>query len=140
VLTDLRLGREMLSHKSGMDPAIPEYDPATWHSPSPAPPRSGGSGGGVLVSRGISSLTTPAPHSSGNKFVGEPGIQVSRPFPSWNWSILTDIYLCHACSDHEILRVETARQVIVAQQLFNTLFYIFSSVILMNLLIAVSST
>jgi hypothetical protein len=36
--------------------------------------------------------------------------------------------------------VETARQVIVAQQLFNTLFYIFSSVILMNLLIAVSST
>jgi hypothetical protein len=92
------------------------------------------------VSRGISSLTTPAPHSSGNKFVGEPGIQVSRPFPSWNWSILTDIYLCHACSDHEILRVETARQVIVAQQLFNTLFYIFSSVILMNLLIAVSST
>ena len=27
---------------------------------------------------------------------------VSRPFPSWNRSILTDIYLCHACSYHEI--------------------------------------
>jgi hypothetical protein len=24
--------------------------------------------------------------------------QVSRPFPSWNRSILTEIYLCHACS------------------------------------------
>jgi hypothetical protein len=28
--------------------------------------------------------------------------QVSRVFPSWNRSILTEIYLCHACSDHEI--------------------------------------
>eukprot|EP01047_Picozoa_sp_COSAG01_P018078 COSAG01_NODE_973_length_12368_cov_12.435732_4_plen_55_part_00 len=27
---------------------------------------------------------------------------VSRPFPSWNWSILTEIYLCHACSYHKI--------------------------------------
>jgi hypothetical protein len=27
---------------------------------------------------------------------------VSRPFPSWNRSILTEIYLCHACSYHEI--------------------------------------
>jgi hypothetical protein len=27
---------------------------------------------------------------------------VSRPFPSWNRSTLTEIYLCHACSDHEI--------------------------------------
>jgi hypothetical protein len=27
---------------------------------------------------------------------------VSRPFPSWNRSILTEIYLCHACSCHEI--------------------------------------
>jgi hypothetical protein len=26
---------------------------------------------------------------------------VSGPFPSWNRSILTEIYLCHACSDHE---------------------------------------
>jgi hypothetical protein len=33
---------------------------------------------------------------------------VSRPFPSWNWSILTEIYLCHACSDHEILRTKPA--------------------------------
>jgi hypothetical protein len=27
---------------------------------------------------------------------------VSRPFPSWTRSILTEIYLCHACSYHEI--------------------------------------
>jgi hypothetical protein len=25
---------------------------------------------------------------------------VSRAFPSWTRSILTEIYLCHACSDH----------------------------------------
>jgi hypothetical protein len=36
--------------------------------------------------------------------------RVSRPFPSWNRSILTDIYLCHACSGQEILRTETAGQ------------------------------
>jgi hypothetical protein len=35
---------------------------------------------------------------------------VSRPFSSWNRSILTDIYLCHACSCQEILRTETAGQ------------------------------
>jgi|EP01047_Picozoa_sp_COSAG01_P051226 hypothetical protein len=36
---------------------------------------------------------------------------VSRPFPSWNRSILTEIQLCHACSCQEISRVETAGQV-----------------------------
>jgi hypothetical protein len=35
---------------------------------------------------------------------------VSRPFPSWNRSILTEIYRCHACSCHEILRTDTAGQ------------------------------
>jgi hypothetical protein len=30
-----------------------------------------------------------------------PPRQVSRAFPSWNRSILTEIYLCHACSYHE---------------------------------------
>jgi hypothetical protein len=35
---------------------------------------------------------------------------VSRPFPSWNRCILTEIYLCHACSCQEILRAETAGQ------------------------------
>jgi hypothetical protein len=35
---------------------------------------------------------------------------VSRPFPSWNRSILTDIYLCDACSCQKILRTETAGQ------------------------------
>jgi hypothetical protein len=33
------------------------------------------------------------------------------PFPSWNRSILTEIYLCHACSCPEILRTEMAGQV-----------------------------
>jgi hypothetical protein len=37
-------------------------------------------------------------------------LAVSRPFPSWNRSILTEIYLCHACSCREILRTETAWQ------------------------------
>eukprot|EP01047_Picozoa_sp_COSAG01_P039466 COSAG01_NODE_3264_length_6333_cov_2.641219_2_plen_230_part_00 len=37
---------------------------------------------------------------------------VSRPFPSWNRSILTEIYLCHARSYQEILRTETAGQVL----------------------------
>jgi hypothetical protein len=37
-------------------------------------------------------------------------LPVSRPFPSWNRSILTEISLCHACSCQEILRVETAGQ------------------------------
>eukprot|EP01047_Picozoa_sp_COSAG01_P035872 COSAG01_NODE_2774_length_7098_cov_13.905571_8_plen_271_part_00 len=36
---------------------------------------------------------------------------VSRPFPSWDRSTLTEIYLCHACSCQEILRTETAGQV-----------------------------
>jgi hypothetical protein len=37
---------------------------------------------------------------------------VSRAFPSWNRSILTEIYLCHACSYHEDrLRMETPGQV-----------------------------
>ena len=35
---------------------------------------------------------------------------VSAPFSSWNRSILTEIYLCHACSRHELLRSETAGQ------------------------------
>eukprot|EP01047_Picozoa_sp_COSAG01_P027198 COSAG01_NODE_1786_length_9231_cov_19.575276_9_plen_320_part_00 len=35
---------------------------------------------------------------------------VSQPFPSWNRSILTEIYLCHARSYQEILRTETAGQ------------------------------
>jgi hypothetical protein len=37
-------------------------------------------------------------------------IEVSRPFPSWNRSILTENSLCHACSCQEILRTETAGQ------------------------------
>jgi hypothetical protein len=33
---------------------------------------------------------------------GGGGGTVSRPFPSWNRSVLTEIYLCHACSCQEI--------------------------------------
>jgi hypothetical protein len=36
---------------------------------------------------------------------------VSRTLPSWNRSMLTEIYLCHACSScHEMLRTETPGQ------------------------------
>jgi hypothetical protein len=34
----------------------------------------------------------------------------SAPFPSWIRSILTEVHLCHACSDHEILRMDTVHQ------------------------------
>jgi hypothetical protein len=34
--------------------------------------------------------------------MARPAARVSRAFPSWNRSILTEIYLCHACSSHEI--------------------------------------
>eukprot|EP01047_Picozoa_sp_COSAG01_P011994 COSAG01_NODE_533_length_15816_cov_4.518738_4_plen_203_part_00 len=44
-------------------------------------------------------------------------VMVSRPFPSWNRSILTEIYLCHACSWQEILRTEMVGQAwMVAQR------------------------
>jgi hypothetical protein len=33
----------------------------------------------------------------------------ARAFPSWSRSTLTEIYLCHACSDHEILRAGPPR-------------------------------
>ena len=36
--------------------------------------------------------------------------KVRRAFPSWNRSILTEIYLCPACSCHERLRMETPGQ------------------------------
>jgi hypothetical protein len=32
---------------------------------------------------------------------------VSRPFPPWNRSMLTEFYLCHACSCPEILKTQT---------------------------------
>jgi hypothetical protein len=42
---------------------------------------------------------------------------VSRPFPSWNRSMLTEICLCHACSCPEILRTETAGQALLSEEL-----------------------
>jgi hypothetical protein len=42
--------------------------------------------------------------------LGKFSASVRRPFPSWNRSILTEIYLCHACSCQEILRMEMAGQ------------------------------
>jgi hypothetical protein len=35
---------------------------------------------------------------------------VSRACPSWDWFTLTEIYLCHACSHHEVLRMATPGQ------------------------------
>jgi hypothetical protein len=45
--------------------------------------------------------------------VDDPG-PVSRAFPSWKRSILAEIYLCHACSYHEIEDMETPGQVSAA--------------------------
>jgi hypothetical protein len=51
-------------------------------------------------------------HHPEESYAGDPppthtphrGCSVGRAFSSWNRSILTEIYLCHACSYHEILR------------------------------------
>ena len=65
----------------------------------------------------INHLAQPASFKLYSKAIVESGAydqgaanfsDVSRPFPSWNRSILTEIYLCHACSCQEILRTETA--------------------------------
>jgi hypothetical protein len=41
--------------------------------------------------------------------VAPDGVGVSRAFPSWKRSILTEIYLCHACSYHEVEDGHAAR-------------------------------
>eukprot|EP01047_Picozoa_sp_COSAG01_P057946 COSAG01_NODE_6764_length_3509_cov_25.877419_2_plen_197_part_00 len=63
------------------------WDPG--HGQADRPPASLASGGGEALTGG----------------------RVSRPFSSWNRPILTEIYLCHACSCQETLRVKTAGQV-----------------------------
>jgi hypothetical protein len=55
--------------------------------------RTRGLGGGAAAA---SSLPGHAAAAAGADYF------VSRAFPSWNRSILTDIYLCQACSDHAI--------------------------------------
>jgi iduronate 2-sulfatase len=40
-------------------------------------------------------------HGEWGKFTNWELGTVSRPFPSWDRSILTEIYLCHACTYHE---------------------------------------
>jgi predicted P-type ATPase len=54
----------------------------------------------LTLARPASALCTDRPTASllGPTIVAS----VSRAFPSWNRSILTEIYRCHACSDHEI--------------------------------------
>jgi hypothetical protein len=51
-----------------------------------------------------------APAAAGVTATPTAAAAVSRPFPSWNRSILTEISLCHVCSGQEILRAETAGQ------------------------------
>jgi hypothetical protein len=56
-------------------------------------------------------LTLPSAAEEEEEGSGSPGTgAVSRPFPSWDRSILTEIYLCHTCSCQEIFRTETAEQ------------------------------
>eukprot|EP01047_Picozoa_sp_COSAG01_P026345 COSAG01_NODE_1694_length_9467_cov_4.976196_10_plen_339_part_00 len=86
---------------------------STSNSGAPAPAPHGAVTGAVLDAlRQLLGRLCLAAQMSGAQIGAAlaPGI-VSRPFPSWNRSILTEIYLCHACSCQEILRAETAGQV-----------------------------
>ena len=65
----------------------------------------GGGGGSNMLAVSSASKSTVGAHGMGGI-----GKTVSRPFPSWNRSILTEIYLCHACSCQEILRMEMTGQ------------------------------
>eukprot|EP01049_Picozoa_sp_SAG25_P003024 SAG25_NODE_165_length_13094_cov_31.386149_12_plen_337_part_00 len=62
-------------------------------APSPRLPRQGSSSG----RRGSRGVTVSALAVEGTQLFA-----VSRAFPSWKRSILTEIYLCHACSYQEI--------------------------------------
>jgi hypothetical protein len=65
--------------------------------------------GGATSGRCVAGRAPIATRSCGRATTPDPGS--GRAVSSWNRSILTEIYLCHACSDHEILREEMARQV-----------------------------
>eukprot|EP01047_Picozoa_sp_COSAG01_P044548 COSAG01_NODE_4039_length_5406_cov_1.715980_1_plen_141_part_10 len=58
----------------------------------------------------VTTLLVPPPPQGSWLHELERWEEVDRPFPSWKRSILTEIYLCHACSCQEILRTETAGQ------------------------------
>jgi hypothetical protein len=47
-------------------------------------------------------VSLPSPRRWRRQRRPEAARRVSRAFPSWTWSILAEIYLCHACSAHEI--------------------------------------
>jgi hypothetical protein len=42
-------------------------------------------------------------------------VAASRAFPSLTRSILTEIYLCHGCAYHEMLRMETPGQAMATE-------------------------
>jgi hypothetical protein len=54
--------------------------------------------GAALTLREANSRRLAAAELAGDGYVMMAPTTVSRPFPSWNRSILTEIYLCHACS------------------------------------------
>jgi hypothetical protein len=57
----------------------------------------GGAGRPLLLRHAAAHLPLRLAHTT-----GAPRVVVSRAFPSWKRSVLTEIYLCHACSYHEI--------------------------------------
>jgi hypothetical protein len=66
-----------------------------------------GGGGGGAAGRPSRRRRTPradaSPHPPPPREEPAPAPEpVSRAFPSWNRSILTEIYLCHVCSYHEV--------------------------------------
>jgi hypothetical protein len=100
-LTPERVDELLLSYVS-MRPA-PRYSQAAemlgWLLPEPA--------AGVAVAMKMLNLARDWVCN----FLAHCFSKVSRPCPSWRRSILTEIYLCHACSCQELLRTETAAQV-----------------------------
>jgi hypothetical protein len=68
-----------------------------------------GTGGGGGDAGGANEAAALAGTSSA--MIWHKADEVCRAFPSWKRSILAEIYLCHACSCHEILRMATPGQV-----------------------------
>jgi hypothetical protein len=69
-----------------------------------------GRGGVVAESDGGEAEAEAASPASSSSPSSPSSPAASAPFPPWYRSILTEIYLCHACSDHAILRMKAARQ------------------------------
>jgi hypothetical protein len=101
-----RRGCSLPANASGFDPHRASIS-SRFGQVSVAALRSSINAAGASLS--VTSLSVPSPTTFQTRI--ELVVTVSRPFPSWNRSMLTEIDPCHACSRPEILRTETAGQV-----------------------------